>query len=78
MVSRAVKAAATQISAEELFAPVSEGGMNYRKAFLRPPYPNGYTDEDFDEGHEWWGTLCLTVLDRTLDRIVVIMASATD
>ena len=32
----------------------------------------------FDEGHEWWGTLCLTVYDNTLDRFVVIMASATD
>ncbi|MBO4476589.1 MAG: hypothetical protein J5737_07715 [Bacteroidales bacterium] len=102
----AAKADARQISVRELFAPVSEEGMNYRKAFLRPPYPNGYTDADFDcvnaalfpngteglevfewttgwseyfdEGHEWWGTLCLTVLDKTLDRIVVIMASATD
>lgn len=32
----------------------------------------------FDEGHEWWGTLCLTVYDKSLDRFVVIMASATD
>ena len=32
----------------------------------------------FDEGHEWWGTLCLTVYDKTLDRFAVIMASATD
>ena len=32
----------------------------------------------FDEGHEWWGTLCLTVYDKALDRFVVIMASATD
>lgn len=32
----------------------------------------------FDDGHEWWGTICLTVYDRTLDRFVVIMASATD
>ena len=32
----------------------------------------------FDEGHEWWGTLCLTVYDKTIDRFVVIMASATD
>ena len=32
----------------------------------------------FDEGHEWWGALCLTVYDNTLDRFVVIMASATD
>ena len=32
----------------------------------------------FDEGREWWGALCLTVYDKTLDRFVVIMASATD
>lgn len=32
----------------------------------------------FDDGREWWGTLCLTVYDPTLDRFVVIMASATD
>ena len=32
----------------------------------------------FDEGREWWGTLCLTVYDKTLDRFAVIMASATD
>ena len=34
--------------------------------------------EYFDEGHEWWGALCLTVYDETLDRFAVIMASATD
>ena len=34
--------------------------------------------EYFDEGHEWWGALCLTVYDKTLDRFVVVMASATD
>ena len=34
--------------------------------------------EYFDEGHEWWGALCLTVYDKTLDRFVIIMASATD
>ncbi len=32
----------------------------------------------FDDGHEWWGALCLTVYDRSLDRFVVILASATD
>ena len=32
----------------------------------------------FDEGHEWWGALCLTVYDKTLERFVVITASATD
>lgn len=34
--------------------------------------------EYFDEGHEWWGALCLTVYDKTLGRFVVITASATD
>ena len=34
--------------------------------------------EYFDEGREWWGTLCLTVYDKNLDRFAVIMASATD
>lgn len=32
----------------------------------------------FDDGHEWWGALCLTVYDGSLDRFTVIMASATD
>ncbi len=32
----------------------------------------------FDEGHEWWGALCLTVYDGSLDRYAVILASATD
>lgn len=32
----------------------------------------------FDDGHEWWGALCLTVYDPRLDRYVVITASATD
>lgn len=32
----------------------------------------------FDDGHEWWGALCLTVYDEALDRFVVITASATD
>ena len=34
--------------------------------------------EYFDEGREWWGALCLTVYDKTLDRFAVILASATD
>ncbi len=34
--------------------------------------------EYFDDGHEWWGTLCLTVYDKSLDRFAVILASATD
>ena len=32
----------------------------------------------FDEGHEWWGALCLTVYDSSMGRFAVIMASATD
>lgn len=32
----------------------------------------------FDDGHEWWGALCLTVYDKSLDRFVVILASTTD
>ena len=32
----------------------------------------------FDDGREWWGALCLTVYDRSLDRFAVIAASATD
>ena len=34
--------------------------------------------EYFEEGNEWWGALCLTVYDKSLDRFVVITASATD
>ena len=101
------KSDAVQISADELFAPVDKNNkLNYRRAFLFPPYENGYSDADFDkinaalfpngkeelevfewttdwseyfdEGHEWWGTLCMTVYDKSLDRFVVILASATD
>ena len=32
----------------------------------------------FDDGHEWWGALCLTVYDKRTDRFVVIIASETD
>jgi len=32
----------------------------------------------FDEGREWWGTMCVSVYDESLDRYAVIMASATD
>ena len=32
----------------------------------------------FDDGHEWWGALCITVYDRSTGRFAVIMASATD
>lgn len=101
------KADAKQISVSKLFAKADKDGkLNYRKAFLYPPYTCNYTDADFDrinsvlfpkgtdnleifewttdwseyfdEGNEWWGTLCLTVLDKALDRFVVILASATD
>ena len=101
------KADAEPVSPEALFAPVpNDGPLNYRKAFLDPPYPNGYTDTDFerinavlfprgtarlevyqwttgwseyfDDGHEWWGALCLTVYDKAMGRFVVILASATD
>ena len=101
------KASAEQISPEELFAPADIGdGLNYRKAFLHPPYGDVYSNDDFDrinsvlfprgadglevyrwttgwseyfdEGNEWWGTLCLTIYDKHLDRFVIIMASATD
>lgn len=34
--------------------------------------------EYFDDGHEWWGALCLTVYDKSLDRFIIILASATD
>ncbi|MBR5162901.1 MAG: hypothetical protein IKW79_02635, partial [Schwartzia sp.] len=100
------KADAKQIAPDALFARTDDGALNYRRAFLAPPYPNGYTDADFtrlnaalfpngtdalevfewttdwseyfDEGHEWWGALCVTAYDRTLDRFAVILASATD
>ena len=101
------KADGRQISVRELFAPESpDGKLNYRKAFLSPPYGKVYSDKDFDkinaalfprgtdgleiyewttdwsdyfdEGHEWWGALCLTVYDKNLDRFAVILASATD
>ncbi len=96
-----------RIDAGALFAPLPQNGaLNYRKAFLDPPYGSGYTDADFDrvnaalfpngtdglevyawstdwsdyfdDGHEWWGALCLTVYDKSLDRFAVILASATD
>ncbi len=101
------RAVGKSVAAGELFSPIRKGGnLNYRKAFLKPPHTNRYTDSDFDrvnevlfpkgtdalevcewttdwseyfdDGREWWGTLCLTVYDKTLDRFVVIMASATD
>ena len=52
-------------------------------------FPNGTSDliiyrwttdwsDYFDDGHEWWGVLCVTAYDPTLHRYVVILASATD
>ena len=32
----------------------------------------------FDDGHEWWGTRCVSIYDQSLNRFVVIGASATD
>ncbi len=32
----------------------------------------------FDDGHEWYGACCWTVYDRTLNRYVVMLVSATD
>ncbi|MBO4314063.1 MAG: hypothetical protein J5838_07185, partial [Desulfovibrio sp.] len=32
----------------------------------------------FDAGHEWWGAACWSIYDDSLDRYVVITASATD
>lgn len=95
------------IGKDELFAPCRDAvKLNYRRAFLHPPYETNYKNADFDrvnnalfpngtdtlevyewttdwsdyfdDGHEWWGTLCYTVYDKSLDRFVVIMASATD
>ncbi len=96
-----------KIAVGKLFGPIDkQGKLNYRKAFICPPYGTLYTDKDFDkvnsalfpkgtselevfewttdwseyfdDGNEWWGTLCLTVHDRSLDRFAVILASATD
>ena len=40
-------------------------------------WTTGWSDY-FDDGREWWGTLCVTVYDPDLDRFAVLMASATD
>ncbi len=40
-------------------------------------WTTGWSDY-FDDGREWWGTLCLTVYDRSMNRFAVITASATD
>ncbi len=40
-------------------------------------WDTGWSDY-FNDGREWWGTLCITIYDGSVDRFVVIMASATD
>ncbi|MBQ9359281.1 MAG: hypothetical protein IJT95_07035, partial [Abditibacteriota bacterium] len=93
------------IDAEALFAPAGDT-LNYRRAFLCPPWGSDHGERDFDrvnaalfprgisgltayewttdwsdyfdDGREWWGTLCLTVHDSLTDRFAVILASATD
>ena len=64
----------TDADLEKLIAALFPGGTDGLEVF------EWTTDwsEYFDEGHEWWGTLCLTVFDEKLDRFAVIMASATD
>ena len=32
----------------------------------------------FDDGLEWWGARCISIYDKTLNRIILILASATD
>ena len=52
-------------------------------------FPNGTDELDiyewttdwsdfFDAGHEWYGACCWSVYDKTLDRYVVLLVSATD
>lgn len=44
------KASGKMIDADALLDPlVRNGKLNYRKAFLYPPYENGYTDKDFKQ-----------------------------
>ena len=32
----------------------------------------------FDDGLEWWGTMCVSIYDKLLKRFVIIFASSTD
>ncbi len=32
----------------------------------------------FDDGHEWYGACCWSVYDKTMNRYVVMLVSATD
>ena len=52
-------------------------------------FPNGTEELDifewstdwsdfFDDGHEWYGACCWSVYDKTLNRYVVMLVSATD
>lgn len=59
---------------ERVNAALFPGGADALEAFR---WTTDWSDY-FDEGHEWWGALCLTVYDKTLDRFVVILASASD
>lgn len=64
--------------AEDAFSRLTEalfpGGTRALEAFEWTTNWSAY----FDDGREWWGTLCNTVYDRACDRFVVILASATD
>lgn len=52
-------------------------------------FPNGYDKLEafewstnwsnyFDDGLEWWGARCISIYDNTMNRFVIIGASATD
>ena len=64
----------TDADFEKINAALFPNGAGCLEAYR---WTTGWSDY-FDEGGEWWGTLCLTVFDRSLDRFVVILASATD
>ena len=66
------------VYAETDFRKVNEALFpNGTDALEAYAWTTGWSDY-FDEGREWWGTLCLTVYDPSLDRFAVILASATD
>jgi len=74
-----------------LMEPV-HGGRNKPEDFKQVNgvlFPNGADALDiyewttdwsdfFDDGHEWYGACCWSVYDKTLDRYVVMLVSATD
>ena len=52
-------------------------------------FPNGTDELDiyewstdwadlFDDGHEWYGSCCWSIYDKSMDRYVVMLVSATD